>query len=60
MRRARLVEIHEAPSALMPFSLCMCVCARARVRTRLHAVRTGTRMLRMRMQYGGREEDDEW
>ena len=31
VRRARLVEIHEAPSALMPFSLCVfvCVCARA-------------------------------
>ena len=32
VRRARLVEIHEAPPAPMPFRLCVCVCVRARAR----------------------------
>ena len=33
VRRARLVEIHEAPSAPMPFRLraCVCVCVCVRV-----------------------------
>ena len=41
VRRARLVEIHEAPSAPMSFRLCVivcvCVCACARARARVPA-----------------------